>query len=354
MTDKSNWDISAEISELKALLLYDEARIMAKYDGDHQEKDPKKQPKEEPFLVTKLKATLIDESPKIVTDAMLPFNFVKRFAEMYEELQKEQSSELLEAFGLDGVGAAVEKFHEDHENRWNYFWSALSGIVVPLIIGGLVIVFRRLILDGFRWLQSKMFKGDVYALNETQTRIQRQPLQNVKDRELQGAAVVLTDPPDAARLNELKQALGDINRRIINFNKAVTKFPSPRTMAKTAEGVSKINDAITASNAEKIDKVAQAINSFDPTKVPDARKLDKLNKAVDKSKPATIRELARVIGKLVGAQQHLEPQRWQELPKARTLSSAAKSAERLAKAGLEVGRAFDSLKTAAQQAAAAI
>ncbi|MFI1715441.1 hypothetical protein ACIGW4_11905 [Streptomyces sp. NPDC053513] len=282
-------ELKKQLDEFHESLIKGSEPVKATYPKDPKDqgddvKDPKKKEKEETFQVSKLKQALIDAQPRIVTDAMLPFAFVSRFAEMYEELHKELSSELLESWGLDTLGGAVEKFHENHEAKWAYFWTAIGGLLVPLLAASLVIVLRKAILDGFRKLQALVFSGQAYALNEDQTRIQRQPLQNIRDREAQGAAVVLTDPPDPARLNDLKQALGQINRRIINFNKAVGKMKSAAALKRLAGGVEAVTKATDAANPTEIEKLADAIG-----KIGDAQ--DKFNPR-DLPKPRTLQATA--------------------------------------------------------------
>ncbi|MFD9243564.1 hypothetical protein ACFV0D_16820 [Streptomyces sp. NPDC059556] len=305
-------DLSREIAALKeALYNSSTSSVTAKYDGDHQEKDESKKPQEKSYPVSELKKALIDSQPKIVTDAMLPFEFIKRFAEMYEELQKEKSSELLEAFGLDGLGAAVEKFHEDHESKWSYFWSAIAGLLVPLMAGALILTISAAMLKLQRAIQAKLFGGRVVARNDEGTGFGLQSRTHVNNRENAAAGAVLTNPPDTTAINNLKQALGEVNQRIKDFNTAVSKMKSASALNKLAEGV------------------------------------DKLTKATDAAKPTDIETLATAIGKLGTAQDTFAPKK---LPKAQTLSAAATQAERLAKAGGEVKTAFDNLKAAAQAA----
>ncbi|MFF8804371.1 hypothetical protein [Streptomyces omiyaensis] len=299
-------DLSSEIAALKEALLYDQTTVLAKYDTDHQVKDPDKQPKDEVFWVSKIKSSLIDERPRIVTDAMLPFDFVPRFAEMYEELQKEKSTELLEAFGLDGIASAVEKFHEGHEARREYLAVAIAGILVPMAIGALVIVFRKAILTGFRELQYRLAPDSkAFALNDGQTWFQRMTKDQIKTREDAAAGVTAGDPPNPEDLGPLKQALGDINRRIINFNKAVAQMKTKGQLERLAKGV----EAVT--------------------------------KATDLAKPTEIETLAAAIDKLGDAQDKFNPR---DVPKPRPLKAAADAAQSLADAGQSVSERFAKLK----------
>ncbi|MEU6882002.1 hypothetical protein [Streptomyces sp. NPDC046712] len=310
-----------------------------------------------------LKSELIGTEPKVVTEGFLkqqlPEKFIERFKEMYDELHKEKSSELLEAAGLEGLGAAVEKFHEGNENKGEYLAAAIAGILVPLAIGALILTFQAQALKISRAVQAFIFRRDrIIARNDEGTGFGIQTRDHVTRREAAAGGGTLANPPDPATLEPLKRALGDINRRIINFNKAVAKFPSARSMTKTAGGVQKINDAVTASNPEKIDKVAQgavklveAVKDYDPKKVPDPRKLEKLNAAMASANPTKIKEVATATGKLASAQRHFNPR---NLPKAGSLSSAARAAERLANAGADVAQAFNTLKLKAQETAAAL
>ncbi|MFB6621466.1 hypothetical protein ACFCWD_31305 [Streptomyces sp. NPDC056374] len=357
-------EIGKEIRALKeALYLYHESLVTVKYDTDHQEKDPAKQAKDETFMVSKLKASLIDEQPRIVTDAMLPFEFVKRFAEMYEELQKEKSSELFEAFGLDGVGAAIEKYYEGHEARLQYAIVAALGLIVPLAIGALLVVFQRKALEIFRGIQLGI-TGRAVVTNENQNGFERLTRQEITDREANAGGGMASIPRDAD-FNPLRLQLEALNPHLRDFNTLAgpfkTKFkdlPKASVMAAAADGVDKINTAVAAANPTQIELVAKAIvklvdsvKDYNPKKIPDPKKLDKLNTAMAGADPAKIREVASATGKLAGAQRHFDPKK---LPKAGGLASAARSAERLADAGRDVAQAFNTLRLAAQRTAAEI
>ncbi|MER5308188.1 hypothetical protein ABT034_10415 [Streptomyces sp. NPDC002773] len=311
-------ELSAEIAALKSSLTtpkdHEPSKVEFHYDGDHQGKTKEERDgKKEKHYVSALKKALIDEEPKIITTHLLPFEFTKRFAEMYEELQKEKSSELLEAFGLDGFAAAWEKFKEGHEARWEYMRWAVAGIIVPMTIGALVLVFRKAILEGFRQLQYKMpgLGGKAVTLNERQTWFTRMTKDQIRGRDDAALGIGQTETRNPADLDPLKEALGQVNRRIINFNKAIRQMKSASALKKLAGGV----EAVT--------------------------------KATDAAKPTDIETLAKAIDKLGDAQDKFDPKK---LPKARGLASAATEANRLADAGNAVKLAFDNLKAAAQAA----
>ncbi|MEU3750507.1 MULTISPECIES: hypothetical protein [Streptomyces] len=279
-------------------------------------KEGKPVPEDPIVAISKFKASLIEAEPRVLTERHLPSNFITKFDEMHQELKKELSSELIEAAGLDGLGAAVEKFHENNEEKWSYLGLAIAGILAPLAIGGLVIVFSKWMLELFRMVQSWVLPGRrVVTLNERQDGFQRLTRQQIRTREDAALGVTQVEPRNPAELEPLKEALGQLNRRIINFNKAIGKMKSKAQLEKLAKGV-------------------QAVT-----------------KATDDAKPTDIETLATAIGKLGAAQDTFDPKK---LPKARGLASAATEAERLAKAGDAVKQAFDELKAAASQAEAVI
>lgn len=371
----TNEELSKQLNDLHDRLTKGDFEVKVTYAKDPMDqlpgvKDPDgtKKEKEETFKVSEFKHALITGQPRLVTDAMLPYDFVKRFAEMYEELQKEPMTEYLEAMGLDGFAAAHEKFYEKNADWKDWLLSAIAGLFIPMVGGVLALLFianftnlQRLLQGGLFNLASIISRGRIprnliLAMNEGQTLPTPQNRAVVEAREQARTAGLagLGNIPDPTTLEPLRRKLVEVNEQIGPFNTEARKLPKAGAITKIAAAVDKLNTAIGAANPTKIGQVADAVDKFDPAKMPDPRKLDSLNKAVDKSKPATMREIAKAVGKLVGAQQHLEPQRWQQLPKANTLSSAAKSAERLAKAGFQVRDAFDALKLAAQQATAAI
>ncbi|MGW6537550.1 hypothetical protein ACWGBV_26185 [Streptomyces sp. NPDC055051] len=337
---------------------------------------PKPVPEDDMVSISKFKHSLIEQSPKILTERHLPAQFITKIDDMHKELVKHPVTEWLEAAGLDGIAAGFEKIQEntDWKTYLPYFVSAVVGSVIAIaaplfalmFVSKLQIFQRGLQTRLFDWLAAKFptrlghLSTRTVALNDQMTGPGLVDRTHLNNREAMAAGGLGALPPNA-NFNDLREQLRQINPHLTTFNgqapdfvSNLGKMPKPGAVKKIAEAVRKLKEAMTGVDSDKIGQVADAVKKFDPDKFPDPRKLDKLNKAVDKAKPETMRAIAKAVGKLVGAQQHLEPQRWQDLPKAQTLSSAAKSAERLAKAGHQVADAFDALKTAAQQAAAAI
>ncbi|WP_225802501.1 hypothetical protein [Streptomyces sp. NK15101] len=287
-------------------------------------------------------------------------DFKTKFEEMYQELHKEKSSELLEAFGLDGLGAAVEKFHEGHEAKVEYLLAAVSGIAVPMIIGGLVIAFRRIILEGFRAVQIAL-TGKAFVLNENQNGFERLTRDQIREREANAGGGIASIPRDAnfdalrGQLEAINPHLREFNTQAGPFKTAFRQMPKASAMVKTADGITRIKNAITGAVptditalAKALGKLTGAVKHHDPKKMPDPRKIEKLNLAMADADPDKITAVAKATGKLASAQRHFDPKK---LPKARGLESAARAAERLADAGRDVAQAFNTLKIKAQEAA---
>ncbi|MEU6165426.1 hypothetical protein [Streptomyces tanashiensis] len=304
-------DLSKEITSLRDALLKDRV-------DNSDPKNPKTQ-------VSELKEHLVQQAPKLMTEDFFTAQFApyfKKFDDMHQELVKAKKTEWMEAAGLGSFAAAVEKFHEDSAWWPAYLVSGFLSLAVPALLIALALnlkEFQRTIQGGIfnflgRWWPS--LRGQILASVEGSLIPRPQNGQTVRDREGANlAGVTLTNPPDPATFDALKRALGDINRRIINFNKAVAKMKSKAQLEKLALGVEKITKAVDLAKPDDIEKVAAAI--------------DKLGDAQDKFDP-------------------------KKLPKARGLASAATEAERLARAGDAVKDAFDALKAAAAGAERAI
>jgi general stress protein YciG len=288
-----------------------------------------------------------------------------KIADIHKEATKAPVTEWLEAAGLDGVAAGVEKIKEGEGFKVfaPYFASALSGLLIPAI--GLLMLanfrnFQRMLQGGIlngvsRITGGRFARNQILAMNDGGTFPRLQDRDQVRTREESaGGLGSLANPPNASTLQPLRDALADLNPKIREFNREARELPNARSLAKTAESIEGIKAAVTGVDTAKITQTASALNQFDRDKIPDPRKLDKVNKAMNQADPNKMQQVAKAGGKLVGAQRHLDPERWRQLPKASTLSSAAKSAERLAKAGGQVAQAFNSLKNAARDAAAAI
>ncbi|MFC9393316.1 hypothetical protein ACFTWS_09165 [Streptomyces sp. NPDC057027] len=242
--------------------------------------------------------------------------------------------------------------------------TSLTSMLPLAIAGGLAIVFGKvfdfgkLFNAGFEKLTKKIAhllgrtssEGRILAMTDSGVPWAR------RRREAEAAPIIAmaASTLTPTQLNDLKAALEGVNPPIRLFNSRARKLPSARMINGATKAIQGLNPVIAAADPDKIGQVADALNKFDPNKIPDPRKLAKINKVVKDADPQAMKDIAKGAGKLVGVQQHLDPARWQALPKGRTLATAAKSAERLAKAGFEVGRAFDALKTAAVQATSAI
>ncbi|MFF1507780.1 hypothetical protein [Streptomyces sp. NPDC058326] len=317
-------DVADDLEKLRAALL----------DGTHSTKtslrripDPEDDTKEvqgKPVttLVSDFKNALIAVHPRIVTEEILekhlPMGFIGKFEEMYKELHKEVSSELFEAFGLDGVGAAVEKLHEGHEDKWKYVGWAIAGIFVPLAIGALVIVFRRVILEGFRALQIAM-TGKAYVTKENQKGFERLTKGEIQERE-RNAGGGMASIPETANFDGLRTQLEKLNPELRTFN---TQAPDFKSNLRKIPSVSQAEKAATA-----VKKIADAVATVDHERMPLVSSgMGKINGAVRNSDPKKTKKFADAVGKLKLAMDGLDVDK---VPKVATFQNAANAAKDLA------------------------
>ncbi|CAM5455029.1 hypothetical protein [Streptomyces tanashiensis] len=301
-------DLSKEIASLRDALLKDRV-------DNSDPKNPKTQ-------VSELKEHLVQQAPKLMTEDFFKAQFApyfKKFDDMHQELVKAKKTEWMEAAGLGSFAAAVEKFHEDSAWWPVYLVSGFLSLAVPAFLIALALNLKdmqRKIQGGiFNFLGRKWpsLRGQILASVEGGLLPRRQNAQTVRDREGGNlAGVTLTNPPDPATFDALRQALGNVNRRIINFNKAVAKMKSKAQLDKLATGV----EAIT--------------------------------RATDAAKPTDIETLAKAIDKLGDAQDKFNPR---DIPKPRPLLATADAAKTLAEAGETVTQRFQKLKDDATELA---
>ncbi|MFF5787705.1 hypothetical protein ACFY8P_22400 [Streptomyces sp. NPDC012693] len=368
---KTDDNIAKDISDLRAALLDGTVPIKVQPQGNYEsDKQEERTPKPVDSTVSALKQALIEGNPKLVTDNMLPYQFVSRFEEMHKELKKELSTELWEAAGFDTIGAAVEKSAEKSEEAGKYWVAAFASLLIPAILAGIGLVLltrftavqrviQGAILNGIsRLSRGRVARDLILAKNDNGDGYAFQNKNDVKRREDAAAAgVPLADLPDEQKLRDLKQAIGNVTTKIKNFNTEVRKLPNARSLDKTATAVGKVNTAITAAvptrigaTAEKLEKLAAAVEKYNEHSL-DTKALDKANKAVGKSDPIKVADLAKATGKLAGAQRHFKPDK---LPNAGNLRSAARAATDLAKAGGDVTQAFNAFRIAVQRADSAL
>ncbi|MFJ9827294.1 hypothetical protein ACIRSU_23490 [Streptomyces sp. NPDC101160] len=283
-----------------------------------------------------------------------------KIEDIHKEVVKAKKVEILEQLGMDHLAAAYKKLTEE---GWgaarDYFIAAVASTVVPLIGGALTLMLTAWALKASRDFQARIFGGRVIARTESGLGIWPQRRTDVEAREANAGGVLnAANIPDPARLDALKLALADLNPKITAFNTAIRKVPRAGSLTKTADGITRVKTAVTGADPDKITALAKALGKLtgavkhhEPKKMPDPRKIEKLNSAIAGTDANEIKKVATAIGKLSSAQRHFQPR---SLPKARTLESAARSAERLARAGGQVATAFNTLRNAARDAAAAI
>ncbi|MFD3332938.1 hypothetical protein ACFWV1_09845 [Streptomyces sp. NPDC058700] len=276
---KSLDDLSKEITDLTDVLLKATTEVTHKVPNPTPDEAEKEKT---PFVdgtstVSKLKKSLIGEAPRILTEENAA-PFIKEITDIHEEVVKAPLTEWLEAAGLDGVAAGVEKIYEGKDNWWTYFIAAFIGLAVPAI--GLLLVSK--FTDWSRFLQSKIFNGQAYARNEGGT-WSRQDVQAVTDRETRvfnggGIGAIPTEESLSGVRQELEKLIEKItvfNRKAGGFRTKFNKMPSARAIKQSAKGIEAIADALdrvtiadVGAMATKADELKKAMADFKPGKIP--------------------------------------------------------------------------------------
>ncbi|MER7955427.1 hypothetical protein [Streptomyces sp. NPDC096030] len=267
--------LSQEIARLKDDLL--KGTITIKYKVPDKT-DPDKTV-DKTAEISQLKNSLIEVSPKILTqESAAPF--IKKIEDIHEEAVKAPLTEWLEAAGLDGIAAGVEKIAEGKSlgTWWPYFAAAFVGLAIPAI--GLLLAAK--FTDWSRALQAKIFSGQAYARNEQGT-WSRQDVQAVNDREARvfnGGGIGTLPSEDSLRgireeLQKLIDKITVFNRKAPSFRNKFNKLPSARALAKTATAVEKVGKAVDGVNLETLSSVTtktealkDVMSNFAPNKIP--------------------------------------------------------------------------------------
>ncbi|MGW2016051.1 hypothetical protein [Streptomyces sp. NPDC001927] len=307
MADPSNAEISLQLSQLRAALL-------------ESQPQPGKPPQ-----VSALKEHLIAVSPHVVTvqwmERTFSESFFKKIDDIHEEAVKAPVTEWLEAAGLGGVAAGVEKIAEGKNFGviWPYFASAFLGLAIPAI--GLLLAAMS--INIIRNITAKITGGRIIARSENGgLGLQDRNVVEDRERRIFNGGSGLADLPATANFDNLRNQLTELNPELEKFNRNAPTF-------RTEFG--------KLPKASALTKTATAV--------------EKVSKAVSEAKPDDITAVAKATGKLAGAQKHFDPAK---LPKARTLSSAADAADRLARSGQNLTEKFRSLRSAAAAAASAM
>ncbi|MER8042283.1 hypothetical protein [Streptomyces sp. NPDC094032] len=349
-------ELSKEISDLKNSLLETTEKFTYK---EQDEKDDKKF-EEKLTFVSRLKNSLIGETPKVITEESAA-PWIKQIGDIHEEVTKAPVTEWLEAAGLDGVAAGVEKIYEGKNFGIivPYFISAFMGLAIPAI--GLLLAAKS--IDLVRRITAAVTGGRVLAANENGGwGLQNRTDVENRERRVFNGGTSLADIPAGTNFDGLRNQLSTLNPHLEKFNTEAPKFisefrklPKVNDVNKAADAIDKVKLAVDAIDTDKVTATAKALGKLtgavkhhDPKKVPDPKKIEKLNLAMTSANPAAIREMATATGKLASAQRHFDPKK---IPKSGSLSSAARAAERLAKAGGDVAQAFNNLRLAAQRTA---
>ncbi|MFE5482090.1 hypothetical protein [Streptomyces sp. NPDC056527] len=325
-------DVSQEIAQLKNDLATGTVKLTYKVPDD---KNPDKAIDKE-ALVSKLKHHLIGDSPKILTEeAAAPW--VKQIGDIHEEATKAPLTEWLEAAGLDGVAAGVEKIYEGKNFGviWPYFLSAFMGLAVPAL--GLLLAAKS--IDIVRNVTDKLF-GWVIANNENGgwSRQNREDVERRERRVFNGGAG-LADLPETPDFGPLRRQLEELNPHLVTFNdqapsfiREFRKLPKESAATKAAAGVKKIADAIKDIDHTRMQPVATGVGKIqEAVRDADPRKIEKVAKATEKLKLATT---------------NFNPDR---VPKAEPLQDAATAAGNLARQIGPLDRALAGLRTTVGQ-----
>lgn len=263
--------LSTELAALKEIILKD------KPPKDAQGQQP-------PRPVSELKKSLVDEEPRILTEALLkqhlPKDFISRFDEMHKELQKAIKSELLEALGLDTFGAAWEKYKEGHEDMEFYFLAAFGSLLVPALLTFLSAWMIQL----SRAVQRIGNPDRPVATGNGNGWFQREHIDVINQREdrLFNGVAGIDALPDATLIEKARQELeklipkmDDFNLKAPGFRTKFNEMPGHRAVSKTAKSVLALGEAMEKVNIEdvgtlatKADDLKKAMEDFKPTKIP--------------------------------------------------------------------------------------
>ncbi|GGT88388.1 MULTISPECIES: hypothetical protein [Streptomyces] len=265
MAEPTNTEIIQKIAEVKAALVLPQPESG------------------KPPNVSQLKEHLIAVSPHVVTvqwmESTFTAGYFKKIDDMHQELTKAKKTEWLEAMGLDGFAAALEKYHESSGWWPAYLAAAVVGLAVPAIgiylAGKLLNISRSLQQWGNpdRPIRAYDENGDI-------TRQNRQAVEDRERRVFNGGG--LSTIPDAANINGAREALEKLIRQIDAFNRKAgpfrTKFnkmPSARELTKAAKGVEKISTAVDSVNTDTLQTVTTKTRSlknvmadFAPNRIP--------------------------------------------------------------------------------------
>ncbi|MGW2202196.1 hypothetical protein [Streptomyces sp. NPDC001774] len=311
-------ELSKELSTLRDILL---SKTKTENVTVTYAKEKEEDQKPQTFSVSEFKHALIEQSPRIVTDSLLPYDFAKRFAEMHEELIKAPWSEWMEAAGLDGFAAAVEKISEG-KDFWTvlpYAIGAFVGLAVPALavyLGGKFNQFSR----DFREAISRdgLIRG--YDANGDLTRQNRQDIE-ARERRVANGGTSLADIPETANFDNLRNQLTTLNPHLEKFNdlapafiREFRKLPSESKATKAANGVKKIAEAVAQVEHTTMQPVATGIGA--------------IKDAVATADPRKITKVAQAVGKLKGAMDGFEPTR---LPDATNIQGSADAMKNLAR-----------------------
>ncbi|MFF6773960.1 hypothetical protein ACFY8W_10365 [Streptomyces sp. NPDC012637] len=337
--------VSKDIADLKKALLENTIHTEIKTPGDHEAKDSKDRGEQTvKTTVSALKQSLMTGDPKIVTDNLLPFKFVERFAIMYEELQKEPWTEYLEGLGLGGFAAAFEKYQEaktDETIKWqNWLYAALGGMVVALVVPVLALVVASKFTDLHRSLQAAIFRRDrILAFNENgQVRLQRRTDVEARERRVANGGTSLADlvgnETNVAQTRALREQLEKLNPEVLKFNGRAPAFirdfgrlPSESKATKAANAIKTVSDTANGINHAQLEPVAKGVA--------------KIRDAVRDLNPRKVEKVAKAVGKLKDSMVGFDPK---NLPKSSDLGPAATKMSDLATATGTLRTKFEELR----------
>ncbi|MFD0370507.1 hypothetical protein [Streptomyces sp. NPDC059071] len=228
------------------------------------------------------------DSGNLVTDShlgsKLPEKWAERFKSMYDELTKAKKSEFLEAMGLDGFGAALEKYYESrggNDTKWGwYLASAIAGLIVPAI--GALLVAQMINLS--RKLQTLGNPDRPVWTGNGNGGFMRQHIDEInrrEDRVFNGGAAITDLPNENAtrrareELEKLLEKITAFNRKSGSFRTKFNRMPSARELKRSAKGVEAIAKALEKITPEDVATMATnagnlktALDDFKPGKIP--------------------------------------------------------------------------------------
>ncbi|WP_128980723.1 hypothetical protein [Streptomyces roseicoloratus] len=315
-----------------------EADEKKKKEEEELRKEGKPVPEDPMVTVSKFKASLIEQEPRILTERHLPTSFITKIDDMHKEIVKNPVTEYFEAGGFDGIAAGVEKLYEGEGivTALKYWGSNFAGVLAAAVLGvvGIYLAGRfsgiqRSLQQLLNWRQRDLPRAQrsILALDENgDARSQSRRDVEARERRVANGGTSLADlvgnDTNVAQTQALREQLALMNPELLKFNnrapsflQSFRKLPTEAKATQAANGVKKVAEAATGINHGQLLQVADGVN--------------KINNAMRNADHRKIGKVAKAVGKLKDAMQGFDPK---DLPKSSDLGPAATKMGELADA----------------------